>query len=467
MTALLRHSKHLVISLGLFSVLGLMLAMRPTPTLMERVLAQGELVVITRPSNTTYYQDQYGPTGMEYDLAKGFADSLGVQLRILESDDLSYIRYAIRKGTAHIAAAGLVATAERSEGLLFSTHYQQVDSLVVRRLDTPRSETLTDLIDHTVAVAAGSSHAELLIKTQVTHPELLFQEVENANPEQLLALVDSGHADYTLIKSNTYALHRALWPDLIADHTAASALPLAWAFNPKEDRSLYQAAQRYLTQAKADGTTAKLEDRYYGHVEQFNLYAARSFIRHLEKRLPHYEEMFREAEQDSGFDWRLLAALAYQESLWDPGAISPTGVRGLMMLTNNTARQMGISDRTDPAQSIEAGAAYLRNIHSRIPERITEPNRTWMALAAYNVGFGHLEDARVLTQRQGGDPDNWQDVKQRLPLLAKPEYASQLRYGSARGGQAVIYVRHIRRYYDLLVWAENSDRRSDTLLALN
>jgi membrane-bound lytic murein transglycosylase F len=279
--------------------------------------------------------------------------------------------------------------------------------------------------------------------------------------------VEDGEVDYTLIHSNSYALQRALWPDLIADYTVATDMPLAWAFNPKDDKSLYLAAQRFLTQAKADGTTAKLEDRFYGHVEYFNLYAARSFMRHLEERLPRYEELFRSAADDNEFDWRLLAAVAYQESLWDPGAISPTGVKGLMMLTNDTARQMGISDRTDPEQSIRAGAAYLRRVHAKIPDRIPEPSRTWMALASYNVGFGHLEDARVLTQRQGGDPDNWQDVKQRLPMLAKPAYAEQLKYGTARGGQAVVYVRHIRRYYDLLVWAENSRRRDDTRVALH
>ena len=467
MTVFFRHSKHLLASLALFCVIGLMLAMRPTPTAMERVMARGELVVITRPSNTTYYEDQHGHTGMEYELAKGFADSLGVELRILESDDLSYIHYVIRKGTADIAAAGLVNTPERSEGLQFTTPYQQVDSLVVRRLDSPRISDINELAGHVVAVPAGSSHAELLISAQLANPALEFIEVEEATPEQLLALVEDGEVDYTLIHSNSYALQRALWPDLIADYTVAKDMPLAWALNPKDDQSLYLAAQRYLTQAKADGTTAKLEDRFYGHVEHFNLYAARSFMRHLEDRLPRYEELFRQAGEESGFDWRLLAAVAYQESLWDPGAISPTGVKGLMMLTNDTARQMGISDRTDPTQSIMAGAGYLRRTHARIPDRIPEPSRTWMALAAYNVGYGHLEDARILTQRQGGDPDNWQDVKQRLPMLAKPGYASQLKYGNARGGQAVVYVRHIRRYYDLLVWAENSRRRDETRIALN
>ena len=467
MTELFRHSKHLLASLALFSVLGLMLAMHPSPSAIERIMARGELVVLTRPSNTTYYEDQHGFTGMEYELAKGFADSQGVELRILESDDLSYIRYAIRKGTADIVAAGLIATPERSKSLRFSTAYQNVDVLLVRRLTSPRITDLSQLNQQTIAVSAGSSHAELLLKAQLESPELEFQEVENATPEQLLALVEDGQVDYTLINSNSYTLQRALWPDLVADYTVARDMPLSWAFNPKDDKSLYQEAQRYLTQAKADGTIAKLEDRFYGHVEQFNLYAARSFMRHLDDRLPLYEDLFKQAEEDSGFDWRLLAALAYQESLWDPQAISPTGVKGLMMLTNNTARQMGISDRTDPSQSIRAGAGYLRRTHARIPDRIPEPSRTWMALAAYNVGYGHLEDARVLTQRQGGNPDNWQDVKQRLPLLAKPAYADQLRYGTAPGGQAVAYVRHIRRYYDLLVWAENSRRRDDTLIALN
>ena len=467
MTVFFRHSKHLLASLALFGVVGMMLAMRPTPSAMERVMDRGELVVITRPSNTTYYEDQHGETGMEFELAKGFADSLGVKLKVLESDDLSYIRYAIRKGTADIAAAGLVVTPERTESLRFTTPYQQVDSLVARRLDSPRLRGLADMVGYTVAVPAGSSHAEMLIQAQLETPELEFIEVEDATPEQLLALVEDGEVDYTLIHSNSYALQRALWPDLIADYTVATDMPLAWAFNPKDDKSLYLAAQRFLTQAKADGTTAKLEDRFYGHVEYFNLYAARSFMRHLEERLPRYEELFRSAADDNEFDWRLLAAVAYQESLWDPGAISPTGVKGLMMLTNDTARQMGISDRTDPEQSIRAGAAYLRRVHAKIPDRIPEPSRTWMALASYNVGFGHLEDARVLTQRQGGDPDNWQDVKQRLPMLAKPADAEQLKYGTARGGQAVVYVRHIRRYYDLLVWAENSRRRDDTRVALH
>lgn len=465
MTNLLRQSRTLLAPLAVLCVVGLIAAMRPTPTALERVQERGELVVATRPALTTVYQDANGLTGMEYELAWGFAERLGVKLRVLELNDVAAIQYAVRHGNADLAAAGLTITDERQRTLRFSTPYQQVDTLVIYRLGEPRPSRLADLAGKNVAVRASSSHSERLLQAQLEHPDLAFEQIKNANAEQMLTLVEQGKVDYTLINSNAYAIHRGLFPDLVAGFTVGQDQGLAWGFNPRDDRSLYLAAQRYLTQMKASGDAARLADRFYGHVEQFNRYAARSFIRHLDDRLPLYTETFHDAAGKAGFDWRLLAAVAYQESLWDAQAISPTGVQGLMMLTLDTAREMGVHDRTDPTQSIQAGAAYLRKIHDRIPDRILEPDRTWMALAAYNVGLGHLEDARVLTERQGDNPDRWRDVKQRLPLLDQAIYANQLRYGLAPGGQAAIYVRHVRRYYDLLVWADNSERHRTTLLA--
>ena len=462
----LRPGRHLIAPLALLGAVGLMVAMRPTPTALERVQARGELVVATRPSLTTVYRDPNGLTGMEYELARGFAERLGVELRLLEVDGTSDLKYAVRRGKADLAASALLAGHDGDQALRYSTPYQNVDTLVMYRLGDQRPAEITDLIGKEVLVRAGSRHADMLVAAQLDHPELSFEQVENATAEQLLALVEQGDGDYALINSNAYAIHRSLFPDLASGFTLSVDQGLAWAFRANDDRSLYLAAQRFLTQAKADGTTTRLANRFYGHVDQFNLYAARSFIRHMDDRLPSYTAQFQEASVDAGFDWRLLAAMAYQESLWDAQAISPTGVEGLMMLTNRTAREMGVSDRTDPAQSIRAGAAYLRKLHDRIPDRIQEPDRTWMALAAYNMGMGHLEDARVLTERQGDNPDLWQDVKTRLTLLDDPAYVNQLRYGAAPGGQAAVYVRHIRRYYDLLVWANNSDRHRANMVAL-
>lgn len=470
MTTLLKPSRnglarHLLAPLALLAVVGATLALRPTPTALERIQARGELVVATRPSLTTVYRDSDGLTGMEYELAQGFADRLGVKLELLKLDSNDALRQAVRRGKADLAAAALLAGEDGRQGLRYSTPYQNVDTLVMYRLGDARPTSLADLAGKTLVVRAGSRHAEMLADARVANPGLTFKVDQKASAEQVLTLIEQGDADYALINSNAYVMHRALFPDLASGFTLNRDQGLAWAFDANDDQSLYLAAQRYLTQVKADGTTRRLADRFYGHLDQFDLYAARSFIRHLDDRLPNYTADFRRAAESAGFDWRLLAAMAYQESLWDAQAISPTGVEGLMMLTNRTAREMGISDRTDPAQSIRAGAGYLRQLHDRIPERIQEPDRTWMALAAYNMGMGHLEDARVLTQRQGDDPDRWQDVKTRLTLLDDPGYVNQLRYGAAPGGQAAVYVRHIRHYYDLLVRADNSERHGQTLLA--
>lgn len=455
----LRPGRQLIAPLALLGAVGLMVAMRPTPTALERVQARGELVVATRPSLTTVYRDPNGLTGMEYELARGFAERLGVELRLLEVDSTSDLKYAVRRGKADLAASALLAGHDGDQALRYSTPYQNVDTLVMYRLGDQRPAEITDLIGKEVLVRAGSRHADMLVAAQLDHPELSFEQVENATAEQLLALVEQGDGDYALINSNAYAIHRSLFPDLASGFTLSVDQGLAWAFRANDDRSLYLAAQRFLTQAKADGTTTRLANRFYGHVDQFNLYAARSFIRHMDDRLPSYTAQFQEASVDAGFDWRLLAAMAYQESLWDAQAISPTGVEGLMMLTNRTAREMGVSDRTDPAQSIRAGAAYLRKLHDRVPDRIQEPDRTWMALAAYNIGLGHLYDAQKIAEMRGGDPYAWADVREALPLLQKRKWYSQVRYGYARGGEPVIYVRNIRRYYEILNYIERSQQQ--------
>ena len=172
--------------------------------------------------------------------------------------------------------------------------------------------------------------------------------------------------------------------------------------------------------------------------------------------LPDYRRLFLEAQEATGIEWRLLAAVAYQESQWEPLATSETGVRGFMQLTEETARHLGVGDRTDARASVLGAARYLRDLKSRLPERIQEPDRTWLALAAFNIGLGHLEDARVLAQRQKLDPDLWQDVKQALPLLALPEHYEKAKLGYARGGMPVAFVDRVRGYYDILLRHERA-----------
>ena len=179
-----------------------------------------------------------------------------------------------------------------------------------------------------------------------------------------------------------------------------------------------------------------------------------AFQERIHALLPAYTGLFHQAQQQTGVEWRLVAAIAYQESHWDPQATSATNVRGMMMLTEDTARRLRVVDRLDPRQSIVAGARYLADLKRSLPPRISEPDRTWIALAAFNIGIGHLEDARVLAARQKLNPDSWSDLKKTLPLLAQTDLADQTKYGQARGGQAVVFVETVRAYYDVLLRLE-------------
>lgn len=162
--------------------------------------------------------------------------------------------------------------------------------------------------------------------------------------------------------------------------------------------------------------------------------------------LPQYRGDFEAAARRNGLDWRLLAAVGYQESRWNPAAESPTGVRGLMMLTTDTALDLGV-DREDGPQSIRGAGRFLQSLYEQLPPQIREPDRTAMALAAYNQGIGHLLDARDVAVNRGGDPDRWSDVRAALPLLGDADWQKTTKYGFARGGEAVAFVDSVRQYY--------------------
>lgn len=457
----------LVLTLTLTGLASLVLAFKPMPpTGVEQVRERGELIVVTRHAPTTFYRNQHGPTGFEYELADSFARDLGVELRIITRDSIGGVLAAVRSGEADLAAAGLTVTDARREQVTFSKPYQHIREQLVYRMDEPRPESPADLQGKDVVVLANSSHADRLRPLEHEHGFDLTA-VSGASAEKLMTLVEEEKFDYTVVDSNAFRMNRALFPELKAGFDLGGERPLAWAFDAgARDSSLYHAAQRYLTRRKAQGYIAQLRDRLHGHADEFNLYAARSFIDHLYDRLPRYAGAFRTAAQKQNLDWRLIAAMAYQESLWRKDAVSPTGVRGLMMLTRDTAERMGIRNRTNPEQSIRAGAAYLRQLLDRLPDSIPEPDRTWMAVAAYNVGLGHVEDARKITEYQGDNPDRWKDVRERLPLLKKPDYYRYTQHGYARsGGQSVIYVQHVQRYYDQLVWAAASERHGARLVA--
>jgi membrane-bound lytic murein transglycosylase F len=421
------------------------------PTVLEQVKAIGVLRVATMNGPTTYYIGADGFEGFEYELIRSFADELGVDLEIIVPPSFDRLIPLLGTGKAHLAAAGIAVTRGRTGKARFGPTYQIITQRLVYRTGARRPRSEADLVGADIEVIAGSSYAERLHELREQHPDLEFTERNDIGIEDLAERVATGAIDHTIIDSNVLAQLRRIYPDLGVAFEISDSQHLAWAFPPTGDSTLIDAASDFLQRVQADGRLARLIDRYYGPYNVFDYVEAREFLQDVDERLPRVRDEFVAAANAVGLDWRLLAALSYQESRWDPRARSPTGVRGLMMLTRTTARELGVNDRIDPAASVRGGAQYFRNIRDRVPERIPEPDRTWLALAAYNVGFGHLEDARRLAAREGGDPDSWLSVRAHLPLLTRPQWHAHTRYGYARGYEPVHFVRNVRRYYDVLV----------------
>jgi len=431
------------------------------PPLLDQVLETGELRVVTRNSPTSYTTSPDGPTGPEYDLVQAFAEELGVSLVIESVDSVSEIMPKLLSGEAQMAAAGLSITDSRRQYLHFSHPYESVDIQLIYKLGTGRPRGIEDILDRSIEVLASTSHVDILESLKADYPELTWTENADVEAADLLTKVAMGEVDLTIADSPDFNIQRHFYPDLRVALDLEVEDPVAWAFPKGKGDSLLARADDFIIEADHSGLLARVHDRYYGHTKKYDYVGTRNFIRHYESRLPRYRAYFEAAGAELGVDWRLLAAIGYQESHWRTNAVSPTGVRGIMMLTQDTADYLGLEDRTDPESSIFGGARYFQQQTERVADTVDEPDRTWMALAAYNVGFNHLKDARLIAEWQGGDPDSWIDVSDALPLLSQKKWYSQVPYGYARGWEPVLYVDNIRAYYNILKWLTDQEETEE------
>lgn len=423
---------------------------------LQQVLADGELTVVSRNSPTTYYLDKDGAAGFEHDLAQLLAEELGVSLRMETAYSLDGIFRRLEREEADLAAAGLTLTDDRSQRFSHSIAYATMVPRVVYRTGNRRPDSLDDLGDLQLVVLAGSSHEQTLKgMAEEDRPGLRWEAVQGADTMELLERVDNGSADLAVIDSNEFRMQQSLYPMLEVAFDLGPEREMVWYLPPgRKYHSLRQRMDGLLTQLQADGRLDRLREQYFGHTTVLSRIGSHTFARNIRNKLPVYRDLIRQVADEYQLDWHLLAAVSYQESHWEPEATSPTGVRGMMMLTRLTAQELGVRDRLDPLQSLRGGARYLKDLRRRLPRDIHEPDRTWMALAAYNIGLAHLEDARVLTERMGGDPHLWSDVMAHLPLLQKREHYRTTRYGYARGGEAMHFVQNIRHYYSILQWQD-------------
>jgi peptidoglycan lytic transglycosylase F len=419
---------------------------------LEAIKARGELIVITRNNSICYYQGPQGPTGFEYDLAKAFADHLGVALRPLVIEDEADMITALRNGQADLIAAGIPFGRRSTRLLALGPGYLDVKQEVVGRRGGPNINDIKELSDSPIWITGNSARIEALNALKVKHADLSWQTLSDYSSEELLQMVWNRSLPLTIVDSNTFAMNRRYYPELVVHFDIGHPKKLAWAMHP-QNRQLQKEVAHWFAQPETQDLIQSLKDYYFSHLEEFDYVDLARYRRRIQNRLPKYQAHFQEAAEQYGLDWQLVAAQAYQESHWNPRAKSFTGVRGIMMLTRETAKTLGLKNRLEAKDAIFAGAQYLAKLHQMIGDDVSEPDRTLMALAAYNLGFGHLQDARTLADRLGKPSNTWSGVRSVLPLLQKKKYYSNLPNGYARGSEAVQYVDHIRTYHKVLIMA--------------
>ena len=429
----------------------------------QAIQERGKLVVGTINHPISYFINGEGESGLEYELSKAFASYLNVELEMRPMENTDTLFDALDEHKIDIAAANLFYQTDKAEHFQLGPSYYSASWQLAYRKGENRPRSLAQIND-TLVIPESSELVQILKDAQLKHPKLRWRVDKKLTQEELLLQVAEGKIAYTLANSLDISATQQIKPQIAVAFDLTDEMSVHWYLSNNSSNELQSALLDFMNTAIDSGLIANIEEKYFNHFRQFDYVDTKSYLNSIEAILPKFEPLF--TKHKGNLDWRLLAAIAYQESHWNPDATSPTGVRGMMMLTKDTAERMKITDRTDPEQSIKAGSEYLHWLIEQIPDSINNDDRIWFALAAYNMGLGHLLDARRLTKSLGGNADNWLDVKKNLPLLAEKRYYTNLKYGYARGYEAVQYVENIRRYMNSImnyyrVQQNQSDKNED------
>ena len=432
------------------SYMGMITSYQPTSPTKEPWQTSEEIVVLTRNAPSIFYYDKDGiRRGFEYELASIFVkEHLGRRPKFRVLHSTSEVLDALTRKEGDFAAAGLTKLISRESKILFGPSYASVEQQVICR-EKMGIKRVEDLIGKEVVVVSQSSYAEQLSRLSKKLPGLDFKIASHKNTEDILSEVFLGKIDCTITDSHIFELLRSDYPDLKRVLTLGQSGFLAFAA-PKDRSGLIKEMNQWFESFSKTSRFQGLKDQYFSHTESFDYYDIMVFRKRVKQRLPRYLPLIKEASLASGFSKRLLAAVSYQESHWNPKSKSPTGVRGFMMLTLPTAQSLGVKNRLNAKESMLAGAKFLRQLYERLPDYLNHEDRVHFALTAYNMGYSHLTDARKLCISLGYNPNTWLGLQKVLPLLSKKKYYQKLRFGFARGYEALSYVQRIKSYRSIL-----------------
>jgi peptidoglycan lytic transglycosylase F len=418
---------------------------------LERIKSRGSLRVALIATPPLYFPDESLIQGYDFEIISAYAESIGSELEIIRANTISEIATLLKQGKVHIGIGGS-SPPYPDNNILNGTPYIENEWYVIGHRNDKLPKSIEEITPSTVIVANGSKSSLVLSDLKTEYASQFWLELPNGNTRQVLEQVNKGNFKLSIINAGIYTYYRYLYPEIKIAFTLPKKYSSHWLTydNHDDDKSISNSVDAFIDTYKQSG---QFEQRYYDyfhHLNVFDYVDTLYYLKRIKNKLEKYSPYFNKAAMDYKFDERFLAAISYQESHWNAKARSHTGVRGLMMLTQDTAKRVGVEDRLDPEQSIMGGAKYLSILKNSLSKNIQEPDRSWMLLAAYNIGLGHLEDVRIITESLGGDPNLWLDVEKNLPKLSMKKWYKKTKYGYARGYEPIEFVKRIRRYYDIL-----------------
>lgn len=411
---------------------------------LPRITERKTLRVITYQGPANYYLEKGGELrGFEYELIRKFAKRQGLRVEMVVAPSQEDMVRWLLEGRGDLIAASVPAPAVRNHPRLgVSRPYNYAAPLVVGREDEKTLIDARDLEGRRIVLPAGSPHKRLLKRYQDQGIEV---EIVEADPgltiADILYRVSAGIYDLTVIDSHKSRILLAGEPGTRVHFPISEPLPHAWVMR-EEDRQLLGAVNTFISDTYRSRDYNVLHARYFEHPVKFTpLQKMDNELLALGGELSPYDELARKYAERFGFDWRLIIAQMYQESRFDPAAVSTAGAIGLMQMLPTTANDIGAGQLQQPDSSIQAGVRYLRHLYDRFEDKLAFEDRVWFSLAAYNAGFQRVQQARERAREMGLDPDRWFDnVEDAMLTMAKNT--------SCQCGQPVVYVREIRARYN-------------------
>jgi membrane-bound lytic murein transglycosylase F len=420
---------------------------------MEQIWKRGKIVMITDTNVHNYYWYARQPMGFEFDLAQAFADYLGVELQVI-APGWDRMVDTLATGKGDFIAAGLTRSSYWRERVDFSDAYMKTKLEVIVHMSNHNIQTISDLNGKQVHVRSGTDAYRRLLELNAEGYDIRIAAHHTEGCDDLIRQVAERDIDITIADSHVTFINQRYHPEIRKPFSVSDHVHMGWAVN-KGDQQLAEMINRFFERIINNGNMLKIRNRYYAHFPHVDYYDLLKFHQRLKTRLPTYQSVIMREAQRHYFDWRLIAALIYQESHFNPEAISYTGVRGLMQLTLETANDLGVENRGDPIESIGGGVKYLKWLYGLFDD-ISGFDRILFAMASYNIGYGHVRDAQNIARSKGYAHQKWIALRETLPLLRQSTYYRKTMYGYARGNEPVRYVDNIMLYYDILRWKSST-----------